>query len=236
MIYSKALLQGGREYQQDYIGEYISDDLSIFALADGMGGYEAGEIASKIAVGSVLEQLKSSSFSEPKNEIKNAILKANSDILNYLEKHNEIQTMMTTIIVLVIKNNKAYISHIGDSRLYYFENNKLIFKTRDHSLVQHLVDIGEIQYNDLRTHPDRNKVLYALGSNDTIKISFQSIDIKSNSLFVLCSDGLWEPIGSKEIIKTLNNKIDENSAMLLAKKADKLGNGRHDNISIIIVG
>ena len=128
--------------------------------------------------------------------------------------------MKTTAVILVIEGNRGISVHVGDSRLYHFRGNEVMMRTRDHSIPQMLVLIGEIDESMIRSHPDRNKLLRALGDDrEQIKYEMNSFEIKAGDYFLLCSDGLWEPVTEEEMFI---QPSDENSAEKWVKRLSGL--------------
>lgn len=205
--------------------------VAILAVADGMGGHSAGEVASEIAI----ESIRDYSFNFDDNiikQIKSAVNKANENILNYEEDDINYQDMGTTLTLSVLKDNKLFYGHVGDSRIYLFDG-KLNQVTRDHSLVNDLIENKSIRPDEAFDHPKKNIITQALGIDKDLEIQTDQIDITDEDIIMLCTDGLSDMIRFENIEevfqkdKKLQEMIDE-----LGSQA--LKNGGTDNITIIM--
>jgi protein phosphatase len=223
-------------------------DEGLCILADGMGGYKAGEIASAIAVTSthkvVLNGLlkisrgqrdKESGLSVESGVIRSAIIAVNSEIYNTAQTDAQCQGMGTTIIVVLFHNNLCTIGHIGDSRLYRKRANTFIQITKDHSLIQELIDRGLYSPEEAVKHAPKNLVTRAMGIEPDVEVDIVEESVETDDIYMLCSDGLNDMVGDEEIHLTLS-KYSAN----LAQCADELvslanNKGGKDNISLILV-
>lgn len=220
--------KGGRENNEDFVA--ISED--TFVLADGLGGHSNGETASKLAVEYIISR------AEEVVSIDNKVLHELIEDVNKVVAANRIGDMATTIVTAFVRNGSFNYFNVGDSRLYYFRDKRILIQSKDHSVTQASVDLGEIKPEEIRFHQDRNKLTKALGLNSEISISqkFEPIKIRCGDAFMLCSDGFWENIYEEEMIKCLNksNTPQEWFAQMLAivkKRVKKC----YDNISAICV-
>lgn len=197
---------GNREINEDFIGSREKNNERIFTLADGLGGHGKGEVASETAVSVSLEQFDV--FYEHEKLLPMIFEKAQEKILNEQKKNTEAFDMKTTMVCLFFMgDNLVRWGHIGDSRLYYFDlkKRKLISRTKDHSVPQMLVNLGEIKESEIRYHEDRNRLLRVIGapwSSKAYEIS-DIVKLKNDSAFLLCSDGFWELITEKEMVSCL---------------------------------
>lgn len=215
---------------------------NTFIVADGMGGQAAGEVASRILIETVENELKSAQLPYNEEILRGTILKANENILSEVEKHSEYNGMGTTATILHISEPKedqpelisqtAYYAHIGDSRLYKLESSGLKQITVDHSYVEDLVRRGELTQEQARVHPMKNVLLRAVGSEEKITVDTGNFKVKSGDIFLLCSDGLTNMVEDEEIAKIL--MTTKNPAEDLIEVA--LNHGGKDNISVIVVG
>jgi serine/threonine protein phosphatase PrpC len=214
---------GSRQQNEDNLGVACHGESYCFVVADGLGGHGGGEVASKIAVDTVCDLFVEKGWSE--NFFEQAFSTVQESILEEQERQHTPSRMKTTLVILVIHEDRAYYAHVGDSRLYYFKNNKVRKRTLDHSVPQMLALSGEIKESEIRHHPDRNRLIRVLGVKgespryevgDPIKIS-------GNQSFLLCTDGYWELIEEKQMenhlvracdvsdwIKKMNQDIDNN--------------------------
>lgn len=227
-----------RDMNQDYY--YISNNdknYGLYILADGMGGYEGGEIASKLATESVIEYInnKFEEYNKKENILKlinEAIEYANTKIYEKSQETEELEEMGTTLEVCLIIDDDIYIGHIGDSRIYTVQNNKLTKLTTDHSYVEQLVKDGTITREEAATHPKKNMLIKALGCLGKAKPDVFKEKLNLNDTIFICSDGLTNMVKDEEIESILNEEI-ENKAEKLIEKANNAGG--YDNITTIII-
>jgi len=219
----------------------------IVILADGMGGYKAGEVASALAVTSILhavstgmKRLKTgrvdevTGFSYESILIRDAIVEANTSIFDTAKTDKQCQGMGTTIVVGLFYNNTLSIAHVGDSRLYLFRNNELQQITRDHSLIQELIDRGLYTPEEAHAKTPKNLVTRALGIDPTVQVDVVEEHVSPNDIFLLCSDGLNDMVDDEEIHLTLS-KYSANLVQT-GQELVRLANshGGKDNTSVIL--
>lgn len=194
--------EGGREYNEDiaYISEQEKGLLAV--VADGLGGMTCGDIAAKTAVKSILSEISMEEVSAER--LTAAVEKANDDVRSEQNGTN----MCTTIAALWLNSESACCSHAGDSRIYQIRNGEIIFQSKDHSVSQLAVMLGEIDPSEIRGHKDRNRLVRALGVSEKVKPETTSLSIKNGDAFVLCSDGFWELILEKYMVKYLGESND----------------------------
>lgn len=229
-----------RENNEDYI--FFNDDNigalpNLYIVADGMGGYNYGEVASSKAVGYFCEYVKSN-FYDNENDILDfiidGILFSNSKVYEDSNSDDMYNGMGTTITVCTIMNNKAYIAHVGDSRLYIVTGDKINQLTTDHSYVNEMVKAGEITEVEARMHPRRNIITRAVGIKDTVEVDALAVTVGEGDYLLICSDGLTDMVTDEDIYNIISEMSDINM------KADKLvklaiENGGHDNVSAILI-
>ncbi len=206
-----------------------TDDISLFLVADGMGGHAAGDIASALAI-DVIEK-KLTEFNE--KSIKNAILEANNCILTEAKTKEEYKGMGTTVAMCVVKGSELFITHIGDSRVYIDKGNGDIFVTKDHSVVQQMVERGEISEKEAKIHKMKNVITRALGVEDDAKIETELTDLTDDTVIVICSDGVSNVMDDGEIINIAKENEPKEAAEILCKKAKELGST--DDITAIVI-
>jgi len=227
-----------RENNEDYFGVAQTPNEIVCIVCDGMGGHNGGEVASRIAVGSIAKYFETQECEDAKLALKNAFDFANQQIINEAKQNLNLRGMGTTACVLLIRGNCVWIAHVGDSRIYLFEARKKRLRrlTSDHSLVQVLVNQGIITEKMAATHPNKNQILKALGIKEDIKadISEKPILPSQNDIFLLCTDGLCSEVSDKAIEKILakNVTLPEKSNLLML--AAKMTGGR-DNITLELV-
>lgn len=206
---------------------------NFFIVADGMGGHQGGDIASNLAIETIRDYL----FDKDQVDetiIKEAILKANFIVWDKMKSNSELEGMGTTVVVANIdKSNKLTWGYVGDSRLYLFSDNKLTQLTKDHSLVQKLVDSGVLPEEQRITYPKRNYLTRAVGVESHIEVDTGSIQVKTGDLIILCSDGLSAYVSDEDIYKVL--QLNKDKKIILEKLVSAVyKSGAKDNITIII--
>ena len=206
----------------------------LLAVADGMGGHRAGEVASQIAIDHLHDEFdKLETFGSKENAIewlRNIVVEINDMIFDYTSKHPESKGMGTTLVVAIKTNDYILFGNIGDSSGYVMKNEKLHKITKDHTLVNLLVSTGELTEEEAKYHPRKNVLMRALGANNPIEIDIFGVDTSVKGLF-LCSDGLTNMLTDEQIEKTLNSKLSiEEAVARLIKKSNSRGGT--DNISI----
>lgn len=229
---------GNREINEDFVGVNECSRLTCFVLADGLGGHGKGEVASKMAVDTIL-----ANFAEnpdlTQEQLAKAFENAQSQLLEKQIEINAKSDLKTTAVVLLINENSAMWGHIGDSRLYLFYKNKIVLRTLDHSVPQMLVMAGDIKEKQIRLHPDRNRLLRVMGNPwgaQKYDIS-EPRDLTKCQAFLLCTDGFWEYITEKEMCKILKkSKSAEEWLDRMLEEVQKNGmNADMDNHSAIAV-
>ena len=208
---------------------------NLFVVADGMGGHNAGDFASKYAVETLLETIRVNPENNPIKIIRTAIETANSSILKEAAEHETMSGMGTTIVLTTIVGDYAYVANVGDSRLYLINDERIIQITKDHSLVEEMVRMGEISEEDARNHPDKNIITRALGAERTVDIDFFDLKLEPDSTILMCSDGLSNMVEDSKLEEIILDQTEE-----LPKKGEKLlkeanQNGGKDNIAVILV-
>ena len=210
---------------------WYDEKTGLFAVADGMGGHLAGEVASAMAVDAIRQMAEGkpkASFSA----LADAFDKANTAILDHAWQHAECHGMGTTLSVLWLMQERALIAHMGDSRIYRLRDGRLEQVTRDHSLVQELVQAGIITKEEARTHPRRNIITRALGTEGDSQPDLILEDCRPGDCWLLCSDGLTGMVTDEAIAGVLKQQALEEAADTLIRLA--LDAGGQDNITLLI--
>ncbi|MEE4186625.1 MAG: Stp1/IreP family PP2C-type Ser/Thr phosphatase [Gammaproteobacteria bacterium] len=234
-----------RDHNEDAIGS--NRDAGLFVLADGMGGYNAGEVASSIAVKTVQKLVSEAVEREDRGTrepdtglmrqtivLRDAISRANKIIHQTAQSQASCEGMGTTIVACLFYDNRLSIAHVGDSRLYRVRGGRLEQITMDHSLLQELVDRGFYTREEAERATNRNYVTRALGVEATVQVDLQEIDVARDDLFLLCSDGLPDMVDDEEIhltISTFNANLETIGQQLVQLSND---HGGKDNISIVL--
>lgn len=227
-----------REINQDYVRYYQKDENeSLIVLCDGMGGHNAGEIASQMTVDYIIDEYIQLSLFEEKNQIENwmkqIVLNVNNVIYKKSQSSSEYEGMGTTVVIVLMKDDEFFISHVGDSRAYFFNQNELSQLTKDDTLVNVLVDSGTISSDEAQFHPQKNILLQAIGVSEELKVSFLTKEF-DQGLIMVCTDGLYNSLYDSQIIDILQKNIS------LQSKGDELISaaktfGGKDNIGIALI-
>ncbi|OGU28109.1 MAG: hypothetical protein A2057_00015 [Ignavibacteria bacterium GWA2_35_9] len=190
-----------RSQNEDSIGVFKTNDGILAIVCDGLGGSNAGEVASQLSVDVIYKKFNESAQPDYIERIKFSFLEANKAVYEKSVSSPAMDGMSTTAEVLFIKDDKAYWGHIGDSRIYMFRNNKLEQLTKDHSLVQKLIDDGVLSNEEAFLHPNRNIITRALGDDGLIEVDLDKLDINSGteSFFFVCTDGVTCTIENSEL-------------------------------------
>lgn len=215
----------------------LSDGAALAIVCDGMGGANAGDVASKTAVDIILQYILASYTPTMNSEaviklINNAIASANFEIYDLSLKDENLKGMGTTAVVAVVRENVALICNIGDSRAYLFDN-ELKQITRDHSVVQSLVESGKLSPEQARVHPEKNVITRALGVEKSVLPDSYTVDFNENSKILLCTDGMSNFVSENRIFEILKNNNIEKITGLLIEEANR-GGGK-DNITVAVV-
>lgn len=206
---------------------------NLYIVADGMGGHNAGDFASRYAVNTVKEFVAGSAERNPIKLINEAIRLANRGIREEASRHEELYGMGTTIVVTTIIDSYAYTANVGDSRLYLLDG-ELRQITHDHSLVEEMVRLGEITKEDAKTHPDQHIITRAVGADEDVSVDFFDYQIPPDSMILMCSDGLTNMVEDSGIGAILLSPSPMNEKPWeLIDEAN--ANGGMDNIAVIIV-
>lgn len=227
-----------REKNEDNLIIEESDRYNLYAVADGMGGHKAGEIASSMLIDVIRncfkKSIESDDFKIP-TFIDKSIKAANIKILQEASKKEEYLGMGTTVTMAVIdlRENIAYIGNVGDSRTYILRDNNIKQITEDHTYVRELVKEGKITKEEAKLHPQKNIITRAIGSEDNITIDIFEIELIENDILLLCSDGLTTHLLDDEIMNIIKTYGSSDSVKKLIKFCND--NGGTDNITVIII-
>lgn len=225
-----------RNMNQDYV--YTSENPvgnlpNLFVVADGMGGHNAGDFASKYTVKQLVKLIESNEETNPIKIMRQSIELANMQLLQKANENSELLGMGTTLVAATIVKEYIYIANIGDSRLYII-NSGIRQITKDHSLVEEMIRLGEIEREDAKNHPDKNIITRAIGAAEEISVDFFEMKLEKDDTVLMCSDGLTNMIDDDEICQIIKNeKTAEQKAQKLVETANN--NGGKDNIAVIII-
>ena len=226
-----------REINEDYLftsDKPIGNLDNLFIVADGMGGHNAGEYASKYTVDKVVEIINGiKDENDSENIIQKAIDEANAYVYKLSQRDCSLSGMGTTLVVASCMDDKVVIANVGDSRLYVV-NESIKQITTDHSLVEELVIKGVIDRDAARNHPDKNMITRAIGVKEYVLIDFFEICVESNDKILICTDGLTNMLTDDEIHQIITDSININDAGIrLIAAANE--NGGRDNIAVVLV-
>jgi len=235
---------GGRDYNEDACGHWHSEQYLCCVVADGAGGHGGGDVAARLAVRHIIEQTSAAPLATPE-DVHDLLLDTNASVLSHRDDDPAQKDMHSTVVALFIDlpSGTALWGHAGDSRLYLFRGGQMLAHTRDHSVVQSLVEAGLLSPDQMRTHPQRSELLSALGTpNEHLKLSTASRPwvLREGDVFLLCTDGLWEHVDEAEMSASLARSSDpadwlarlEQAVLQHARATNK---PRHDNFSGIAV-
>ncbi len=215
----------------------LDDGDSFAVVCDGMGGANGGNVASRLAVDYFSASLKAGyrqglSESSVKNLLDTSVNAANIRVFDKSRESKELNGMGTTIVAVLIIGNTAYFTHAGDSRAYYLHEGELCQITRDHSIVQSMIENGKLTPEEARFHPRKNVITKALGVDEVITPEFNVYDISSGDKLLLCTDGLSNFVDTDTLISTLESNC-ENVSEALVNVANQNGGG--DNITAVVI-
>lgn len=228
-----------RDSNQDYFYvDFLSDEMAVAIVCDGMGGVSGGNIASKLAVEVIKEyvlinyrrHLKENSIGQM---LKEAAVKANKEIYDYAMTDDNLHGMGTTLILAFIYEGKAHIISVGDSRVYLTQGNEIKQVTKDHSIVQDMLDRGEITKSEAKVHPRKNIITRALGVEIPVLLDYFEIEFNLTDVLFICTDGFSNYVDKEKILKIIKGTKFE----LLAKVAVELAKnaGGNDNITVVAI-
>lgn len=234
--------RGGRNYNEDACGHWHSDSHLCCVVADGAGGHGGGDRASKIAVQTVLGNYALHPDASPA-AIERMIVQTNQSIITHRADDKKTQNMHTTVVSLFIDLDArvAAWGHCGDSRLYAFRGGRIAARTKDHSLVQSLIDSGMLAERDMRSHPQRSELLSALGVGEDdlmVGVSAEPWQLAAGDVFLMCTDGVWEYVEDGQLEEALQSAPSPHDWLHALEQAVLRGAShkpRHDNFTALAV-
>lgn len=225
-----------RKLNQDFV--YSSDEAvgnlkNVYIVADGMGGHQAGDYASKCTVETMVREIRGCFEQSPIRILSKAIRIANDQVRRKAREDESLYGMGTTVVAATVLGKYLQVANVGDSRLYII-NEEVRQITRDHSLVEEMVRMGGLDREAARNHPDKNIITRAIGARDTIEIDFFHEELRSGDLVLMCSDGLTNMLEDEEIGRILKTPgtIEERAERLIDAANQ---NGGRDNIAVILI-
>ena len=233
--YNSVTNKGDRRVNEDSIGHYMEKDIGLFIVADGLGGHGAGDIASHYVVEQYLMQYKEDYHDSAERYFSGVFTSVQAGLHDLQKQMNK--DMKSTAAAVFLTDKRLSVCHIGDSRVYVFGKKKILYRTLDHSVPQMLASAGEIKEKNIRFHPDRNRLLRALGEeSDVVDYDMYSMNLSPNvDGILICSDGFWEYVEERDMIRTLY-KADSAERWITDMESIVLKNGKDhtkDNYSAI---
>ena len=225
-----------RKVNQDYIytsEEPVGNLPNVFIVADGMGGHNAGDYASKVTVETMLAEMQSSFEKNPTLIFRRAIEEANEVIRRRADEDKKLEGMGTTVVAATISNQMMYFANVGDSRLYLI-NQGIQQLTKDHSLVEEMVRLGGIKPEEAKHHPDKNIITRAIGAKADVEVDFYEHRLKRGDIILMCTDGLSNMVEDEElfhIVQGGRDIVESGQALIEAAKE----NGGTDNIGVVLI-
>ena len=225
-----------RSLNEDFVEYLENENFGIYVVADGMGGHNAGEVASKIAAQGIVEYISNRVDTEDKYELlESAIKNVNHKIYTHSLKDYKLSGMGTTITACFRFEDRIQVANVGDSCCFGIKRDVIRKITKDHSLVQELVDIGTISEDEALNHPRKNIITRAVGTSDNVKVDIFDLDIEEYDFYLLCSDGLTNELCKEEILKIV---YEQNTLLAVCEKLVNLAKvkGGRDNITVLLFG
>ena len=228
---------GKRPYNQDRLGYWRTPEALLLVLADGMGGHAHGEVAAELTMRHIAAAFRRDAkprLANPDLFLFRAVGRSHGMLLREARQLGLADTPRTTVVACVVQEGHAYWSHIGDSRLYLLRKGQVHARTRDHTLVQQLVDEGKLQEDQMSTHPERNRLLQCLGGVQTPRVEpTAATRLERDDILLLCSDGLWGPLTQSQLLDGLAGAALGEAIAQLAALAETRGGPGCDNISAL---
>lgn len=225
-----------RNMNQDFV--YASDQpvgnlSNLYIVADGMGGHNAGDLASRYTVEVMVDYIEGASETRPIPLLEEAIEAANRKVLERAMEDKQLEGMGTTVVAATVQDDCLYVANVGDSRLYLLDGSSIEQITKDHSLVEEMVRSGQIGREEARNHPEKNVITRAVGVKSRLRIDFFDIALYEGDRFLLCSDGLTNMVEDEDIFEMVKRETSlERAAHRLVVLANR--NGGKDNISVVL--
>ena len=234
MIYAARSITGKRAKNEDAVFIPKGGEISLVAVADGMGGHNAGNVASAIAVETLGSELKKGGPGGPAALVRDAVNHANTAVFEYAKAHPECRGMGTTLVMALLFKTRFVAANVGDSRLYHFHAGQLHQVTADHSYVAELVASGYLTPEEAAHHPRRNLITRALGTRACERVDIFECEWEENDALLLCSDGLYSELNEQDLVGVLE-KSDTPDAACTALVELALDSGSQDNVCVVLV-
>ncbi len=228
---------GGRKYNEDYCSYLEHNGYGCYILADGLGGHRGGSFASRITVEKVLEAFSAAPGISP-DHLRSYLEKARNSFLEAQSQDSSLKSMKATVVVVLSDYKRVFWGHIGDSRLYLFREGVIHFQTMDHSVPYHLYNVGDITFDRIRFHEDRNRLTRAFDGGEISRFTFapKAVDINKNDAILLCTDGFWEYVLEQEMQSDLSQSANPEAWLeMMEKRILARAEKRHDNYSALAI-
>lgn len=207
-------------------------EIGLWVAADGMGGHEAGDVASGMIVDTLAKLMPGSNIATVVDQIEDALINVNHKIRDYSERMYDGKTMGSTVVLMVIQDGMGVCMWAGDSRLYRIREGQIAQMNFDHSEVQELVDRGVISAEEAATYPDSNVITRAVGGAPDLFLDIVAVDLQKGDRFILCSDGLYNEVPTEEIPSHLEKNLETSVSNLIQATLDS---GAKDNVSVLLI-
>lgn len=221
--------RGKRQNNEDAVSLLEGSNSLLAVVADGLGGHEAGEVASNHAVATLNRLLQAQTPEE--DDLIDAIRQANQEIY---EMQNAQSHMRTTVAALWLGDYRTIAANVGDSRIYQFRNGRIVYQSTDHSVAQMAVLVGEVEKSELRRSKDRNKLIRVVGEANPPKVDCVELTVQAGDRFLLCSDGFWEPVTEERMLETMASSATAQQWLrLMRQEVERVNNPTQDNHTAI---
>jgi serine/threonine protein phosphatase PrpC len=228
---------GARERNEDRVGHWSAPEATLLAVADGLGGHAHGDVAAQIAVdifGAAFEAQARPRLAEPTEFLGNAIDSAHTAIVHEAVKRDLADSPRTVIAACVVQDGHAYWTHVGDCRFYLIRRGRILVRTRDHTVVQRLLDQGRIREEAMAMHPHRNRLLQCLGGVQYPQPEAPgAVRLARDDILLLCSDGFWGPLAPRQLLHPLLSKPLGEAIPELVDLAERIAGRECDNVSVV---
>ena len=225
--------RGKRQNNEDAVSLLEGSNSLLAVVADGLGGHEAGEVASNHAVATLNRLLQAQTPEE--DDLIDAIQQANQEIY---EMQNAQSHMRTTVAALWLGDYRTIAANVGDSRIYQFRNGRIVYQSTDHSVAQMAVLVGEVEKSELRRSKDRNKLIRVVGEANPPKVDCVELTVQAGDRFLLCSDGFWEPVTEERMLETMASSATAQQWLRLMRQEVECANNptqdNHTAITLIV--
>jgi serine/threonine protein phosphatase PrpC len=228
---------GARRVNQDRLGHWQTGEALLLAVADGMGGHLRGEVAAQLSMEVLAEAFRRAAqpgIADPGAFLGTAMHAAHAAILVEAQRMRLPESPRTVIVACLVQDGVAWWTHVGDCRLYFIRDSRVVHRTRDHSVVQQLVDQGRIREEAIESHPERNRLLQCLGGILSPRPEPATREtLAPNDVLMLCSDGFWGPLTPRQMLHSIATKPLADAVGELAGLAERRAGERCDNVTVL---